>query len=311
MTSLFILNSDDTIVMKHRAVKIIVFLFILFVLDRSVACFIKTGLERYYGIGQDADILLIGHSHMMKSCSKEALEKELGMKVAKYCREGVMVKDRYAMVEHFLSEQSDGSVPYVLYGVDPFMFSEGGLSLNSYKLFYPFMENPVMDDLVRSEVTEWHDYPIHKYIHSTRITDNMIYRSMRGWCGYWKSLQDGVINEQSWAAPRSWKRYMPEDKVILFRKTLDLLLERGCHVILVHPPLIESIEKSNPGDYRKMIDYYRELAENDPRIDFLDYGPQFSHRRELFEDPVHVNRLGEKLMTEALIKDLRKIMQRQ
>lgn len=297
--------------MKKRIVKIVVFLLILFVLDRSVACFIKTGLEKYYGVGQDAEILLIGHSHMMKSCNKDTIENELGMKVAKYCREGVLVQDRYAMVLHFLSEQKNGSVPYVLYGVDPFMFAEGDLSMNSYKLFYPFMDTPSMDALVRREAKDWHDYPIHKYIHSTRITDNMIYRSMRGWFGYWKSFQDGVINEQAWAARRSWKRHMPEDKVALFRKTLDILLESGCHVVLVHPPVIESFEKSNPEDFRKMMDYYRELAESDPRIDFLDYGPMFSHRRELFEDSVHVNRLGEKLMTEVLINDLRKIMQRQ
>ena len=308
MINLFILSSN-IFVMKSRLIKIIVFLLILFTLDRSVSFVIKNGLEKYYGVGEDAEILLIGHSHMMKSCNKDTMEKELGMKVAKYCREGVMVQDRYAMVMHFLSEQSTGSVPYVLYGVDPQMFSEGDLSLNSYKLFYPFMDTPIMDELVRQEATEWHDYPIHKYIHSTRFTDNMIYRSVRGWLGYWKSFQDGIIDEKTWSAPRNWKVHMPKDKVALFRKTLDALLERGCHVILVHPPVIESFEKSNPEAYQEMMAYYRELADKDTRIDFLDYGPMFSHRRELFEDPVHVNRLGEKLMTEALIKDLRKIIQ--
>ena len=139
--------------MKKKLIRIAIFLLILFSLDWGVAKIIQIGLERYYGLDQEADILLIGHSHMMKSCNKTTLEKELNLKVSKYCREGVMVQDRYAMVQHFLSTQKDKSVPYVLYGVDPFMFNEGDLSLNSYKLFYPFMDIPVMDALIRKEAS--------------------------------------------------------------------------------------------------------------------------------------------------------------
>lgn len=292
--------------MKKKLIQIFIFLLILFTLDWSVAKIIQIGLERYYGLDQEADILLIGHSHMMKSCNKTTLEKELNLKVSKYCREGVMVQDRYAMVQHFLSTQKDKSVPYVLYGVDPFMFNEGDLSLNSYKLFYPFMDIPVMDTLIRKETSTWHDYPIHKYIRCSRFTDNMIYRSARGWAGYWESFQNGIIPDARWNSQPQWKVNMPKDIEQTFLDTINLLVKQGCHVILVHPPVIDAFRKANPDAFAYMIAYYQQLADSHPQIDFIDYSPQFSHRQELFEDPVHVNRAGEKLMTEALIHDLRK-----
>lgn len=294
--------------MKKAFITIVAFLLSWLALDWGVSTFFQVGLEKYYGLDQEADILLIGHSHMMKSCDKAKLEEALQCKISKYCREGVMVQDRYAMVQHFLDSQKDGSVPYVLYGVDPFMFQEGDLSLNSYKLFYPFMDHKVVDNLIRSEVTTWHDYPIHKYIRCTRITDNMIYRSLRGWVGYWTSFQNGKISDERWNAAYNWDICMPEKTVQTFHKTINYLIERGCHVILVHPPVAEGYEKGNPEAFAYMMSYYQQMADNSPHIDFLDYGKQFSHSQEIFEDPVHVNREGAKQMTQALIADLKRIM---
>lgn len=297
--------------MKKKCLKVLIFLTMVIALDWGVAAFLQTGLERYYGLDQEADILLIGHSHMMKSCDHVRMEEALGVRVSKYCREGVMVADRFAMLQHFLAEQEDGSVPYVLYGVDPFMFNEGDLSLNSYKLFYPFMDSPPMDELVRREATDWHDYYIHKYFRSSRFTDNMIYRSMRGWFRYWKSFQNGVISDARWNASYQWGVDMPEEKIAIFRQTLDFLLENGCQVVLVHPPVIEAYRRSNPEAFEYMRNYYQQLADSDPRIHFLDYGPLYSHRQELFEDPVHVNRICERMMTEELIRDMMRIMGRE
>ena len=294
--------------MKKAVVKLVVFLMVWFALDWGAAAFIQRGLERYYGLDQEADILLIGHSFLMKSCHKEALEHELNCKVSKYCREGVMVRDRYSMVQHFLDSQKDASVPFVLYGVDLFMFQEGDLSFNSYKLFYPFMDSPSMDLLVREKAGSWYDYPLHKYIRSTRFTENMIYRSLRGWVGYWKSLDDGTLADERWREVPHWGVYMPEETVAVFQKTLQLLEESGCHVVLVMPPVIEAYQKANPEAYEQMVAYYQQLADSSPHIDFLNYCPLLSHRKEVFRDPVHLNSHGGNIMTDALIQDLKKLM---
>ncbi|MDO4528684.1 MAG: SGNH/GDSL hydrolase family protein, partial [bacterium] len=123
--------------MKKHLFRLAIFLLILFGIDWSVSGFLRMGMERYYGIGQNADILIIGHSHMMKTCNKDSLEKGLNMKIAKYCREGVLVQQRHAMVQHYLSKENGHAAPYVLYGVDPLMFRDvSALSHNLHKIFY-------------------------------------------------------------------------------------------------------------------------------------------------------------------------------
>lgn len=294
--------------MKKRIIQVITFLAILASLDWLVSMFFQKGLEHYYGLDQEADILIIGHSHVMKTCNKKSLEKGLGMKVSKYCREGVMVRDRYDMVRHFLETQEDHSVPIALYGVDPHMFQDGGISMNSYRLFFPFMDVKPMDELVRREAKKWYDYPLHKYFRCTRFPDFMMYRGVRGWLNYWESLSDGIISDENWNKLRPWGVYMPRENVKIFHDTIDLLIEHGSHVVLIYPGIIQSYQTSNPEAYTYMMNYFQTMADNHPRIDFLRYDVLFSHRQELFEDSVHINRAGEKLLTCQLIKDLRGII---
>lgn len=287
--------------------KIIIFLLLFLGLDWGVSTIFRMGMERYYGINQDAEILIIGHSHMMKTCNKVKLEQGLNKKIAKYCREGVLIKQRHKMVQHFLLHQKHHTVPYVLYGVDPHMFNHSNdLSANSYKLFYPFMETPVMDEYVWQEASLW-DYTLHKYIRSTRYSDTAIYRSARGWLNYWESMARGVISNKKWNQPRPWKVNMPEDNVKIFHETLDLLINSGAHIILVYPSIIKSYETSNPEAFQFMMNYFQSLADAHPKIDFLNYAPLVSHRQELYEDPVHLNRQGEAIITENLIDDLKSI----
>jgi len=273
----------------------------------SVFSFLRVGMEKYYGINQDADILIIGHSHMMKACNKDKLETALNKKIAKYCRESVLVQQRNYMVQHFLMKQKNSSVSYVLYGVDPFMFGNSDkISNNSYKIFYPFMEVPCIDAYVRDNSSNW-DYAVHKIVRSSRFSDTAIYRSVRGWLGYWESLAGGVISDDKWKRSRPWDVYMPKKNVELFHESLELLIKSGAHVVLVYPSIIKSYETSNPEAYRYMINYFQSLADSHPKIDFLNYAPVISHRQELFEDPVHINRQGEAIITEHLIQDLKKI----
>ncbi len=294
--------------MKKRILQIVVFLAILFVLDRGVAAFFRTGLERYYGIGHEADILVIGHSHLMKTCNKKTLERELDVKIAKYCCEGVLTQARLAMVKHFLEKQKGRPVSYMLYGVDPLLFHSGGLGLNSYKQFYPYMDTAAMDAHVRRNASWW-DYTLHKHLHCARYIDVSMYRSARGWMGYWESLSRGQISTENWNKPRPWSPAMDEENVKAFHEAVQLMLDNGAHVVLVYPSTIQSYRTSNPEAYEYMMNYFRTMADNHPRIDFLDYSPLYAHRQELFEDPVHLNRMGEKLLTQQLIRDLKGIMQ--
>lgn len=276
--------------------------------DLLVSLFFQKGLEHYYGLDQEADILIVGHSHLMKTCNKNMLENELNLKVSKYCREGVLIRERYGMVKHFLDSQQDKSVPIVIYGVDPFLFTNKPISLNSHKLFYPFMDKKNIDELIRRDAQKWYDYPLHKYIRSSRYTDISMYRSCRGWMNYWESLSNGAISEKEWSRPRNWTLTMSEELLTVFHDTINLLLKHNCHVVLVYPGIIQSFREGNPEAYNTIINFYQSLADQHPNIDFLDYSEHFSPFKEMYEDSVHINRKGEQLFSRMLINDLQKII---
>ena len=120
-------------------------------------------------------------------------------------------------------------------------------------------------------------------------------------------MANGVISDENWNKPRPWKINMPEDNVTTFHNTLNLLISKGAHVVLVYPSIIKSHETSNPEAFQHMMNYFQSIADSHPNIDFLNYAPLISHRQELFEDPVHINRKGESILTAELIKDLKKI----
>lgn len=104
--------------------------------------------------------------------------------------------DRYVMLKHFLSLPYSDSLKYVIYGVDQFMFTGKGLSQNSYKLFYPFMDNKTIDSYIR-ESTSGYDYWLHKLICSTRYSDALLNSSIRGWRQDWSNYKIGQLNVEN------------------------------------------------------------------------------------------------------------------
>lgn len=156
------------------------------------------GIDNYYGLNQPSEILLIGHSHLMLATDKERLEKETGMKVSKYCREGVNVTDKKVMVEHFLGSGNTDSLKYVLYGVDLATFTGTGLSQNSYMLFYPFIDDKHMGPYIKAQANTA-DYWLHKLVKSTRFNEDGIKNSAgRGCLNNWDNLKIKTIDVEAY-----------------------------------------------------------------------------------------------------------------
>ena len=61
-----------------------------------------TGLRKGYGLDQNSEIFVVGHSHMMMGVDKKELEEQLGCKISKYTRSGVTIDQRKMMTEQFL-----------------------------------------------------------------------------------------------------------------------------------------------------------------------------------------------------------------
>ena len=177
-------------VIKWIIISLVIFFGVDFIIDKVM----MHGVNKYYGLNEDSNVLLIGHSHLMLATDKERIERETGLKVSKYCREGVNVYDRRVMVDHFLSHTNIDSLKYVLYGVDLATFTGSGLSENSYKLMYPFMDDENVGGYVKSQ-SEPLDYWLHKIVRTTRYNDDGLKNSaFRGWLNNWDNMKFNTID---------------------------------------------------------------------------------------------------------------------
>lgn len=297
---------------SHRIAIIVVMTIIIFVaVDLIVSAFMMHGIDKYYGLDRKSEILLIGHSHLMLATDKARMEKELGVPVSKYCREGVTVSDRLTMVRHFLDNGNADYLRCVLYGVDLYSFTGEGLSANSYKLFYPFLDNPDVDKYVKEEANA-SDYWLHKLIRSTRFNDDGLKNSaFRGWFNNWDNMKFNTIDVESYrkqlakGGERSIE--MNDTLITQFKQTVKLLTDKGIKVVMVNTPTLDLLNGYQPDKYSRMIDWFREYASTDSLIYYWDYNPAFSGNHTIFSDRLHLNSRGQQLITTQLISNLRQL----
>lgn len=287
-----------------KALNIVLLLILFVAADRCIGGLLNAGLYRYFGLNQHSQILMIGHSQLMLAVDKEELEHETGCKVSKYCREGVNVADRYAMVKQYLDSPFSDSLTTILYGVDQFMFNGKGLSANSYTLFYPFMDNADMDVYIKASASRG-DYWKHKLICSTRYSDALLNSSIRGWTHNWENYKLGLLDtvalqRQIDARQQTSIHFEPELRNE-FEKTLTLAEKRQIHIILVNTPVAKILNDYEPEKFEQVHAYFQSLAEQSQYVDYIDLNPEFSAQYDCFYDPIHVNPQGQKAITRWLI----------
>lgn len=291
--------------MKQRIVVILLFTIGFICIDRALGLCINEGLNRYFGITQHSKVLFIGHSHLMLALDKNKFEQETGEKISKYCREGVNVADRYEMIKQYLSLPNSDSLKIVIYGVDQFMFTGEGLSKNSYKLFYPFMDNANIDAYIRRSA-DFYDYSLHKVVCSTRYSDALLNSAIRGWRGDWSNYKVGQLDVERLKSQVAEKKqrsiHFEQDLIDIFEKTLELLKQRGIITVLINTPIAEPLNQYEPQKYQRIIQYFQDKAKSSSLIHYWDLNPEFSERYDLFFDPIHLNVDGQKVINEEIVK---------
>ena len=269
------------------------------------------GVNDYYGLNQNSEVLLIGHSHLMLATDKKRLENETGMKVSKYCREGVSVSDKKVMVEHFLNNGHADSLKYVLYGVDLATFTGEGLSQNSYKLFYPFMDDKFVDSYIKSQ-TDGEDYFLHKLIKTTRFSDDGLKNSaIRGWLSNWDNLKTNVINIDSYKRKlaNDDERHIKMNPELIneFVETIKEITDRGVRVILVNPPTLDLLNNYEPDKYTEVMTWFTNFANENDLVEFVDFNPKYSSDHSIFSDRLHLNSKGQQIITTELVHYLKNL----
>lgn len=290
--------------LKKFFIKLIIFLIILFSLDRGIAYFLNDGLYKYFGLSQNSEILLIGHSHTVLGLDKVLMEKELSLMVSKYARSGANLYDRKAMIEHYYSMGHNPKV--VIYDVDAHMFTKGNLSQNSYQLFYPFMDNNIIKKHIKNANPKWQELILRNTLSTSRYNEMLIAQSIRGQLGKWTNFKNSTINLNNWVNQLKGKPYgsieFNDESIKLFEETLTFLKSKNTKVVLAYIPTIDLLNNQDINNYKKIINFYENLDKTDENITFLNYNEKYESNYELFFDPVHMNKKGQKTITNEIIK---------
>lgn len=288
---------------------ILLIIIIFFACDFAVERIMKHGVDEMYGLNQYADVLLIGHSHLMLATDKLQMEDDLGMKVSKYTREGVNVSDRKVMIQQFLDSGYGDSLKVVLYGVDLCTFTGEGLSANSYKLFYPFMDDAKIGRYIREQGSA-QDYWLHKLVRTTRYSDDAMKNGVvRGWLHNWSNMKSGAIDIEAYKKQlaEGGERHieMNEELIAEFRETMDMLTSRGIRVALVNTPTLDLVNNYEPDRYQMVVDWFQHYADEQPLIEYWDFNPEYASRHELFFDRIHLNVQGQQVISPLITEKVK------
>ena len=290
-------------------VKLSVFVILFLTFDRLAAKFLEEGLDRNFGLDEPAKILCLGNSRSALGIDKPLLEKELGFPVAKYARNGANIADRLAMMKQYVESQPS-SVKILVYDVDAHIFTGKGLSLNSYTLFYPFMDSSSIDAYVH-EYASFYDYGIRHLLKLRRFDLETCNLSLRGWLRKYDNLKSGSVDME-----RLKKEFdngqirhisFDEENILCFEQTLRFALEKGIYVVLLNIPTVDLYNQAEPEKYMHAIELLKGYASENDQVTFLDYTPFFCQQHELFYDPIHLNPKGQKVVTEKLVQDLKSL----
>lgn len=289
------------------------FAIILFLLaDTLIGILFLKGANERYGLTRNSQILLIGHSHLMLASNEDVMQQRLGVKISKYTREGVNVADRQKMVKQYLDSKYSDSLKLVLYGVDLCTFT-GGKSLadNSYTLFYPFMNNTLIAEYIKSQTT-CENYYARRLVKTYRFSDDGIKNGcIRGLLHDNRNLNKGKIDVNAYKAKlsRGDERHikMDEDLMKIFDETIRSITARGVRVVLVNTPTLDLLNEFEPNKFQDMVQWFQQYADSNEMVEYWDFNPQFSSCHELFMDRLHLNVEGQSVITEELIKKIEQI----
>ena len=306
-------SPKNIIIYRHRRVllKALIFVFFFFIMDTAIYAVLKRGIVKYYGLDKSAEILCVGHSHMVLGIDSERLEKEMGVRVAKYAIAGANAFDRFWMIKHYVN--INPSVQTVIYDVDARLFDSHGLSSSSYTLFLPFLEDKVMSQYLRQQ-TSWQEYYTSRIIKTARFRDQTLNISLRGLFGRAETKKTSQLHPEQYHGylerERRRKVRINRQTVDFFHDTLKYVSSRGVNVILLFVPVVDLLNEIDTANQKKVVQIFRQAAKTNQNVYFLNYRNVFQHDHSLFFDPRHLNDKGKQAITKRLIDDLQTIVKK-
>ncbi len=297
--------------MRKFLFKLSIFVGLIFLLNREVAALLQRGLDRYYGLDKGAWVLCIGHSHTMLGIDGVKLERGLGVPVAKYAINGANTFDRLAMIRHYFAVRPD-TVQLVVYDVDDHAFTGAGLGENSYQLLYPYLESPDIDNYVRKNAGSWKEYIARRLLRLRRYNSVTLNLALRGVLHRYDNFKAGLVDVQALRKEIRTGRRPPitidREMVTAFAETVHFVRSHHARLVLFAIPTVDLVNDMNRERHEQVMEIFKRYAEQDGGVIFLDYNPLFSQHHELFCDPIHLNRDGQRQVTDRAIQDLGRLV---
>jgi hypothetical protein len=288
--------------------KAILFCLLFFLIDYGVSSVLLTGLNRYFGLDSNADILLNGSSMTLAGFDKIKIENATKKNVAFYSRNGVSLEDRSTMLKHFFNKSSKKTSIVVL-EVNPLLFSKKFTAANVYRLFLPFMDDSAIDEFVKSKTT-LKDYWVRKIIRTSRYDIDLFSLALKGYMGAYENKKTQVLDVNALDGLREKANSLPvefnPERVALFKETIELVKRSSDHIVLVNMPIFDTKMKTFKADeYQAFLSFFIDYAKNHRDFYFLDLNrQQIISNPNLFSDPLHVNVEGQTKVSEALVQFL-------
>ncbi len=297
--------------MKKFLFRLALFVGLICILDRGLAALLQRGLDRYYGLDKQAGVLCIGHSHTMLGIDGQRLEQGLEMPVAKYAVNGANTLDRLAMVKHYIGSRP-GPVRLVVYDVDDHTFTGAGLSSNSYRLFFPYLDNPDIARHIKESAGSWEECNSRRLLTLLRFNSVTLNLALRGTLRRYENFKTGQVDITALRNDIGNGRRAPiaidQEMVNAFAETVRYIRANNALLALFCIPTVDLVNNEEKVRHERMMEIFRNYAASDKGITFLDYNPTFSHRYELFYDSVHLNKKGQQAVTDKAVEDLKRII---
>lgn len=286
----------------------LLFLVIFFIVDFGISTALLGGLNRYFGLNTNAEILLNGSSMFLAGFNKLKIESATDKRVAFYSRNGVSLEDRSTMLQHYFNKSSQ-KTEIVVFEVNPLLFSKRFTAANVYKLFLPFMDDPAIDHFVKSRTTT-KDYLVRKIIRTSRYDIDLFSLSVKGWMSIYENKKTEILDANALEGLKGKVNSVPveldSEKVVLFKKTIQWAARNSEKIILVNMPIFEAKMKTfKAEEYQFFMSFLNEYTHSHPNLYFLDLNQkQIVSDPDLFSDPLHVNVEGQKKVSDAFVQFL-------
>ncbi len=137
----------------------------------------------------------------------------------------------------------------------------------------------------------------------------MLNASARGWLKNWDNLKFGVVDTVRYNSEEALRGFRPitfsRELMDDFSATLYFHNSRNARVLLLNTPVWQPLINAQKPEYDRSLFLIDSLSrEHCPGAQIVDLVPEFSHRTELFFDPIHLNPEGQKVITEVVAKHL-------